>query len=143
MMTWTPHLTHVRRDMSFIIGQDFETNSFSDHNSIHTWRAMSIIFGLVMKSFTVMTWTPHLTHGCRDMSVEAGLDYEATCLSDGASIHAWRDMSVTKPPDESSRPPFTTEMTKKLRRIKVSTAIPRRKHPVSSAPGSLSYVGPG
>jgi len=25
----------------------------------------------------------------------------------------------------------------------VSTAIPRRKHPVSSAPGSLSYVGPG
>ena len=109
MMTWTPHLTHVRRDMSVIIGQDFETNSFSDRNSIHAWRAMSVIFSLIIKSFTVMTWTRDSTHDWRDMSVEAGLGYEATPCSDSDSTHDWRDMSVTKPPDESSRPPRITE----------------------------------
>ena len=54
---------------------------------------MSAIFGLVMKSFTMMTWTPDSTHGRRDMSVEAGRDYEATCLSDRDSIETRRDMS--------------------------------------------------
>ena len=73
MMTWTPHLTHVRRDMSVIIGHDFETDSFSDRDLIHAWRAMSIIFGLIIKSFTLMTWTPHLTHVRRDMSFIFGL----------------------------------------------------------------------
>ena len=45
-----------------------------------------------------------------------------------------------------SKHPSTTyqrRLRANLNRIKVSTAIPRRKHPVSSAPGSLSYVGPG
>ena len=41
----------------------------------------------------MMTWTPHLTHDWRDMSVEAGLGYEATPCSDSDSIHARRDMS--------------------------------------------------
>ena len=49
-------------------------------------------------AFTMMTWTHDSTHDWRDMSVEAGRDFEATCLSDGASIHAGRDMSVEKPP---------------------------------------------
>ena len=97
VMTWTPDSTHDCRDLSVIIGHDFETDSFSDRDLIHAWRAMSVIFGHDMKPFTVMTWTPHWTHGWRDISVEAGRDYEATCLSDGASIHAWRDMSVEKP----------------------------------------------
>ena len=42
MMTWTPDSTHDCRDLSFIIGQDFETNSFSDCNSIETRRDMSV-----------------------------------------------------------------------------------------------------
>ena len=65
-----------------------------------------------------MTWTPHLTHSWRDLSVIFGQDfetnsfserdlnharramsflfghiYEATCLSDRDSIETWRDMS--------------------------------------------------
>ena len=59
----------------------------------------------------MMTWTPHSTHDWRDMSVEAGRDFEATCLSDCDLIETRRDMSVTKPPDESSRPKSITEMT--------------------------------
>ena len=55
MMTWTPDSTHDWRDLSVIIGHDFETDSFSDRDLIHAWRAMSIIFGLIIKSFTVMT----------------------------------------------------------------------------------------
>ena len=80
MMTWTPDSTHGWRDLSVIFGQDFETNSFfdrdsietrrdmsflfgqnyeatffSDRNSIHACRAMSVIFSLIIKSFTVMT----------------------------------------------------------------------------------------
>ena len=126
MMTWTRDSTHGWRDLCVIFGQDFETYSFFDRDSIHIKRALSFIFGLIIKSFTVMTWTPP-THGCRDMSVEAGRDFEATCLSDRdsietrrdmsflfgqdcqatpcsdrSSIHAWRDMSVTKPPHETA-----------------------------------------
>ena len=97
MMTWTHDSTHDWRDMSVIIGQDFEMNSISDRDSIHIKRALSFIFGLIVKSFTVMTWTPHLTHDWRDMSVEAGLGYEATPCSDRDLIHARRDMSVEKP----------------------------------------------
>ena len=37
-------------------------------------------------------------HARRDMSVEAGLGYEATPCSDSDSIHARRDMIVEKPP---------------------------------------------
>ena len=72
-MTWTLDSTHGWRDLSVIIGHDFETDSFSDRDLIHAWRAMSIIFGLIIKSFTVMTWTPHLTHVRRDMSFIFGL----------------------------------------------------------------------
>jgi len=54
---------------------------------------MSVLFGLIIKSFTVMTWTPDSTHGWRDMSVEAGRDFEATFLSEQDSIETWRDMS--------------------------------------------------
>ena len=72
-MTWTPDSTHDWRDMSVIFGQDFEMNSISDRDSIHIKRALSFIFGLIIKSFTVMTWTPHWTHGWRDMSVLFGL----------------------------------------------------------------------
>ena len=71
MMTWT----HGWRDMSVIIGQDFETNSFSDRDSIETRRDMSFLFGQ---------------------------NYEATFFSDRVSIHACRDMSVTKPPHETA-----------------------------------------
>ena len=48
-------------------------------------------------AFTMMTWTHDLTHDWRDMSVEAGLGYEATPCSDRDLIHARRDMSVEKP----------------------------------------------
>ena len=99
-MTWTPDSTHGWRDLSVIFGQDFETNSFSDRDSIETRRAMSFIFGLIIKSFTMMTWTPDSTHGWRDMRVGARHDYEAIPCSDRSSIHACRDMSVTKPPHE-------------------------------------------
>ena len=92
-MTWTPDSIETWRDMTFIIGHDYEATHCFDRDSIHASRAMSIIFGLIIKSFTVMTWTPHLTHGCRDMSVEAGRDFEATCLSDRDSIETRRDMS--------------------------------------------------
>ena len=69
MMTWT----HGWRDMSVIIGQDFETNSFSDRDSIETRRDMSFTFGQI---------------------------YEATPCSDRDLTHDWRDMSVTKPAHE-------------------------------------------
>ena len=98
MMTWT----RGWRDMSVIIGHNFETAHYFDRNSIHALRAMSVIFGHDMKPFTVMTWTPDSTHGWRDMSVEARHDYEATCLSDRDSIETRRDMSVTKPPHETA-----------------------------------------
>ena len=42
MMTWTPHLTHGWRDMSVIIGHNFETNAFFDRDSIETWRDLSV-----------------------------------------------------------------------------------------------------
>ena len=100
VMKWTPHLTHGWRDLSVIFGHIFETTRYFDRVSIHARRAMSIIFGLVMKSFTVMTWTPDSTHDWRDMSVEAGQNYEATFFSDRDSIETRRDMSVTKPPHE-------------------------------------------
>ena len=93
-VTWTPHLTRGWRDLSVIFGQDFETNSFSDRNSIHAWRAMSVE---KPAAFTMMNWTPDSTHDWRDLSVEARHDYEATCLSDRDSIETRRDMSVTKP----------------------------------------------
>jgi len=92
-MTWTPDSIETWRDMTFIIGHDYEATHCFDRDSIHARRAMSIIFGLIIKSFTVMTWTPHLTHGCRDMSVEAGRDFETNSVSDRDSIHARRDMS--------------------------------------------------
>ena len=97
VMTWTRDSIETRRDLSVEAGHDFETNSISDRDSIHIKRALSFIFGLIIKSFTVMTWTPHLTHDWRDMSVEAGLGYEATPCSDRDLIHARRDMSVEKP----------------------------------------------
>ena len=93
MMTWTHDSTHDWRDMSVIIGQDFETNSFFERDSIETWRDMSVIFSLIIKSFTVMTWTPDSTHGWRDMSVEAGQDFETNSISDRDLLHARRDMS--------------------------------------------------
>jgi len=71
MMTWTPDSTHDWRDMSVIIGQDFETNSFFDRDSIETWR---------------------------DLSVIIGLDFDRRAVHHGEPIHAWRDMSVEKPP---------------------------------------------
>ena len=55
VMTWTPHLTHGWRDMSVIIGHNFETTRYFDRVSIHARRDMSFILGLVMKPFTVMT----------------------------------------------------------------------------------------
>ena len=73
MMTWTPDSTHGWRDLSVIFGHDFETDSFSDRDSIETWRDMSVKFSLIIKSFTVMTWTPDSTHGWRDMSFIFGL----------------------------------------------------------------------
>ena len=48
----------------------------------------------------MMNWTRDSTHGWRDMSVEAGRDFEATCLSDRDSIETRRDMNVTKPAHE-------------------------------------------
>jgi len=57
------------------------------------------MFGLVMKSFTVMTWTPDSTHGRRDMSVIVGHVFETNPIYDRDSIHAWRDVNVKKPPD--------------------------------------------
>ena len=71
VMTWTPHLTRGWRDLSVIFGQDFETNSFFDRDSIETRRDMSFLFGQ---------------------------NYEATFFSDRVSIHASRDMSVEMPP---------------------------------------------
>ena len=97
-MTWTPHLTHSWRDLSVIFGQDFETNFFSERDLNHARRAMSVIFSLIIKSFTVMTWTPDSTHDWRDMSVIFGQDFETNSFFDRVSIHARRDMSVEKPP---------------------------------------------
>ena len=77
-MTWTPDSIETWRDMSDIIGLDFEMNSISDRDSIHIKRALSFIFGLIIKSFTVMTWTPHLTHDWRDLSVIIGHNFETT-----------------------------------------------------------------
>ena len=96
VMIWTPDSTHDWRDLSVIFGQDFEMNSISDRDSIHIKRALSFIFGLIIKSFTMMTWTPDSTHGWRDMRVGARHDYEAIPCSDRSSIHAWRDMSFTR-----------------------------------------------
>ena len=73
MMTWTPHLTHGCRDLSVIIGHNFETTRNFDRVSIETWRDMSFTFGQI---------------------------YEATPCSDRDLTHDWRDMSVTKPPHE-------------------------------------------
>ena len=87
------------RDLSVIFGHFFETNLFYDRDSIETWRAMSVISGLVMKSFTVMTWTPDSIETCRDMSVIFGHVLETKRCSDRDSIHAWRDMIVKKPAD--------------------------------------------
>jgi hypothetical protein len=61
---------------------------YYDRDSIHARRATSVIFGLVMKSFTVMTWTTKATHGSRDMSVRARLDFRVTHYYDRDSIHA-------------------------------------------------------
>jgi hypothetical protein len=82
------------RDLSVIFGHDYETARCSDRGSIHAWRATSVIFGLVMKSFTVMTWTPYSIETWRDMSVIFGYVLEAKRCSDRDSIHAWRDMMV-------------------------------------------------
>ena len=109
---------HARRDMSVLFGQIFLTTRYFDRDSIHARRDMSFIFGLIIKSFTMMTWTPHLTHGWRDMSFKRRLMK--------AVVH-----------QRSRRRLYFSP------RLSLSTAIPRRKHPVSSAPGSLSYVGPG
>ena len=68
------------RDLSVIFGHFFETNLFYDRDSIETWRAMSFIFGLIMKSFTVMTWTPYSIETWRDMSVIVGLISERTTI---------------------------------------------------------------
>jgi hypothetical protein len=57
------------------------------------------MFGLVMKSFTVMTWTPDSIVTWRDMSVIIGHAFETPKSSDRDSIHAWRDLSIMKPPD--------------------------------------------
>ncbi len=85
------------RDLSVIFGHVLETARCSDRGSIHAWRAMSVISGLVMKSFTVMTWTPDSIETCRDMSVIFGHVLETKRCSDRDSIHAWRDMIVKKP----------------------------------------------
>jgi len=70
------------RDWSVIFGHVLETARYSDRGSIHAWRATSVIFGLVMKSFTVMTWTPDSIETWRDMSVIVGLISErATILT--------------------------------------------------------------
>ena len=74
-MTWTVDSTHDWRDMSVIIGHNFETNRHFDRDSIETWRDLSFLFGQ---------------------------DCKATPCSDRSSIHAWRDMSVTKPPHETA-----------------------------------------
>ena len=86
------------RDLSVIFGHFFETNLFYDRDSIETWRAMSVISGLVMKSFTVMTWTPDSIETCRDLSVIIGHVFVMINYFDRASIHAWRDRIVKKPP---------------------------------------------
>jgi hypothetical protein len=86
------------RDWSVIFGHVLETARYSDRGSIHAWRATSVIFGLVMKSFTVMTWTPDSIETWRDMSVIIGLVFVTINNSDRDSIHARRDMMVTKPP---------------------------------------------
>jgi len=86
------------RDLSVIFGHFFETNLFYDRDSIETWRAMSVISGLVMKSFTVMTWTPDSIETWRDMSVIIGYVFVMINYSDRDSIHARRDMIVKKPP---------------------------------------------
>jgi len=86
------------RDWSVIFGHVLETARCSDRGSIHAWRATSVIFGLVMKSFTVMTWTPYSIETWRDMSVIIGHVFAMINYSDRDSIHARRDMIVTKPP---------------------------------------------
>jgi hypothetical protein len=86
------------RDLSVIFGHDYETARSSDRDSIHAWRATSFIFGLIMKSFTVMTWTPYSIETWRDMSVLVGHVFAMINYSDRDSIHARRDMIVTKPP---------------------------------------------
>ena len=58
---------------------------------------MSFIFGLVMKSITVMTWTPYSIETWRYMSVIIGLISDCLPFSDRDSIESWRDMSVEKP----------------------------------------------
>ena len=69
-------------------------------DSTHDWRDMSVEAGLGYEA------TPcsdrYLIHARRDMSVEARHDYEATWLSDRDSIETRRDMSVTKPPHETA-----------------------------------------
>jgi hypothetical protein len=74
--------------MSVIFGNDYETARCSNRDSIHVWRATSFIFGLVMKSFTVMTWTPDSTLGWRDLSVIIGLisEWLDSCLA-GSETH--------------------------------------------------------
>ena len=54
------------RDLTFIVGHNFETACYFDRDSIELWR---------------------------DMSVEAGHDFETNSISDRDSIHARRDMS--------------------------------------------------
>ena len=88
VLTWTRDSIETWRDMSVIIGQNFEATPIFDRDSIHARRATSVIFGLVMKSLTVMTWTPDSTHGWRDMSVRARHDYEATGYDDRDSNHS-------------------------------------------------------
>ena len=82
-------------------------------------------------------------HARRDMSVEKPPDFRATHDDDLNLTHGWRDMSVTKPPHEIAESTIDHDRLYFSPRLSLSTAIPRRKHPVSSAPGSLSYVGPG
>ena len=40
VMTWTPDSTESWRDMSVIVGHDYEANPFYDRDSIHAWRDM-------------------------------------------------------------------------------------------------------
>jgi hypothetical protein len=87
VLTWTRDSIETWRDMSVIIGQNFETTRIFDRDSIHARRDMSLRSRLIIKSFTVMTWTPESTHGWRDMSVAARHDYEWNPCYDHDSIH--------------------------------------------------------
>ena len=47
----------------------------------------------------MMTWTPHSTHGWRDMSVIFSQNFETNAFLDRDLINARRHVSVEKPAD--------------------------------------------